>query len=84
MSDNLFNSINRYHTLHECDNVSDHSPVGISLYIKRPKEIDLNNEDHPSKFIWHKASGSNLLNYKNSLNSLYIVKDKIFLGSNLL
>ena len=52
--------------------------------IKRPKEIDLNNEDHPSKFIWHKAYGRNLLNYKNSLNSLYIVKDKIFLGSNLL
>ena len=70
MRDNLFNSINRYHTLHKGDDVSDHSPVCMSVYIKRPNEIDLNCEDYPSQFIWHKASGNNLLNYKNSLNNL--------------
>ena len=38
VSDNLFNAINRYHTLHEGDNVSDHPPVCMSLYIKKPTE----------------------------------------------
>ena len=53
---------------HSGDNLSDHSPISITLKIKAPLDAPPCSNVHTKRPLWNKASPNDLLDYQNSVD----------------
>ena len=68
VSNLLFDScIQQGSVLHDNDNISDHDPILLHLALKT-EYINVTNRVHVSRASWHKASDTDLANYKQALS----------------
>ena len=65
---NIFNSICSYHVRHDGDNVSDRSPVCMSLKIDISKVADSFENEHICKYLWQRSTDLELVKYKSTLD----------------
>ena len=71
VSENIFNSINKYCSVHDGDNCSDHSPVVLSLSLSVEYSNDSTGNCSPSISVdWEKITDEHINNYKLMLDEL--------------
>ncbi|ELT90953.1 hypothetical protein CAPTEDRAFT_196351 [Capitella teleta] len=68
VSCNVFDGIKRYNVLHDGNNLSDHHPVQLELYVdvEYSSECEMQSKPRPS---WHRANQANLDSYRRRLRT---------------
>jgi hypothetical protein len=70
VSENLYDNVSTYHSIHEGDNFSDHSPLLLNLSGIDVKQDGEEHVDGRSRVLWSKATEDENLNYKTCLDRL--------------
>ena len=70
LTDNLFNTILVYMSIHEGDNLSDHSALQLVLQLPIQYSVEQPNVGHTKRVQWHKANNDHIMQYKRCLDEL--------------
>ncbi|ELT93660.1 hypothetical protein CAPTEDRAFT_198804 [Capitella teleta] len=68
VSCNVFDGIKRYNVLHDGDNLSDHHPVQLELYVDVEYSSECEMQSKPRQ-SWHRANQANLDSYRRHLRT---------------
>ena len=68
VSSNICECIDNYYVKHDGDNVSDHSPVCMSLNINYSRVTESVDCENVPRYQWHQATDTELVKYKSTLD----------------